>query len=94
LTISAARVPSFHDSHGSRTCFFHVGAIARKPAQAGIGIGDGSGNRLIHLVRQGSGQFSHGGHPADACQFRLRLAPRFFRMLALKALCCNAWLLF
>jgi len=31
---------------------FQVGAIALKPAQAGIGVSDSGGNRLIHFVRQ------------------------------------------
>src|SRR6266404_8970305 len=62
---------------------FHIGAIAREPAQAGIGVGDGGGNRLIHFVRQGGSQLSHGGHAADMGEIRLRLAKRFFGQLAL-----------
>ena len=72
--ISAARVPSFTILDGSRARLFQIGLIARKPAQAGIGVGDSGGNRLIHFVRQGGGQLSHGGHPVDACEIRLRLA--------------------
>ncbi len=60
--------------------------ITRKPAQAGVGVGDGSGNRLIYFVRQGGGQLSHRVHPADPREIRVRLAQLFFRMLALKAL--------
>jgi len=49
------------DSRRSLACFFHIGWIARKPSQARIAVGDGGGNRLIHFVREGSGQLSHGG---------------------------------
>ena len=73
----------FHDSHSSRARLFQIGMIARKPTQAGIGVGDGGGDRLIHFVRQGSGQLSHGGHPVHVREIRLRLAQRFFGPLAL-----------
>ncbi len=68
----------FRNSHDRRACLFHIGVIARKPAQAGIGVSDGGGNRLIQFVRQGGSQLSHGGHPVDACELRLRLTQRFF----------------
>ena len=70
--ISAARVASLTVSRRSFARLFHIGLIARKPSQAGIGVGDGGGNRLIHFVRQRGGQLSHGGHPADVCEIRLR----------------------
>src|ERR1700674_285654 len=63
----------FHDSQGSLARLFQIGLIAREPAQAGIGVGDGGGNRLFHFVCQGSSQLSQGGHPADVCEIRLRL---------------------
>ena len=66
----------FHDSRGSFPRLLQIGLIARKPAQAGIGVGDGGGNRLIHFVRQGGRQLSHGGHPADVRKIRLRLRSR------------------
>jgi hypothetical protein len=50
-----------------RTRLFEIWGLGGEPAQAGIGVGDGGGNRLIHFVRQGSRQLSHGGHPADVC---------------------------
>ena len=61
----------FHDSRRSLARLFHIRMIARKPAQAGIGIGDSGGNRLIHFVRQRGGQFSHGGYAVDLCEIRL-----------------------
>ena len=72
----------FDDSRRGLACLFHIGVIARKPAQAGIGVGDGGGNRLIHFVRERSGQLSHGGHPADACEIRLRLTQSPFSAIA------------
>src|SRR5260370_3794802 len=67
--------PVFHDSHGSFARLFHIGTIARKPAQTGVGVGNGGGNRLIHFVRQRSRQLSHGGHPAHVCEIRPHLTP-------------------
>jgi hypothetical protein len=64
-----------HSRRGMR--LFHIGMIARKPAQTGVGVGDGGSNRLIHFVRQGS-SLSHGCNAADVCEIRLRLAQRFF----------------
>ena len=64
---------------------FRDRGVARKPAQASIGVGDRRGNRLIHFVRQGGGQLSHGGHPVDVREVRLRLAQSlalFLRPLA------------
>ena len=45
-----------HDSHGSRARLFEIWGVAREPAQAGVGVGDSGGNRLIHFVRQGGSQ--------------------------------------
>src|SRR5580704_11479300 len=78
--------PIVHDSLGSVARLFQIGMIARQPAQAGVGVGDGSGNRLIYFVRQGGRQLSHGGHPADPRQIRLRLAQGLFGLLALTTL--------
>src|SRR5229473_4032096 len=64
----------FHDSQRSLARLFQIGLIAREPAQTGIGVSDGGGNRLFHFMRQRSSQFSQGGHPADVCEIRLRLA--------------------
>ena len=63
-----------NDSRGSPARLFQVGLITHKPAQAGIGVGDGGRYRLIHLVRQRGSQFAHGGHPADMRKIRLKLA--------------------
>ena len=83
--ISAARVTSFTIlDAASRASSYRVSRA--KPAQAGIGVGDGRGNRLIHFVGQRGSQLSHGGHPADVCEIRLRLAQSltlFLRLLAL-----------
>ena len=81
--ISAARVAVFHDSHRSRARLFEIRGIASEPAQTGVGVGDGGGDRLVHLVRQGGRQLSHGGHPVDVCEIRLRLTQRFFGALLL-----------
>src|SRR5882672_447299 len=77
----------FRASHGSRARFFHIWGVARQPANAGIGVGDGGANRLVHFVRQGSSQLSHGRHPADVCEIRLRLARSLFRPLAFPTFC-------
>src|SRR5882762_2358986 len=69
LTISPARVPSF-------TVLM---AVAREPAYAGIGVGDGGGNRLIHFVGDGGCQFSHGHNLRDVGEFGLRFVIPFFR---------------
>src|SRR5229473_3289909 len=63
----------FRASHGSRARFFHVWGVARQPANAGIGVGDGSANRLVHFVGQGGSQLSHGGHPVHVREVCLRL---------------------
>src|SRR5882762_7346910 len=73
----------FSHSRRSLTRLVQIGIVARKPAQAGIGVSDGGGNRLIYFVRKGCGQLSHGCHAADVCEIRLRLAQRVFGMLAL-----------
>src|SRR5205807_8808696 len=75
----------FHDSRSSRARLFDVWSVACEPAQASISVGAGSGDWLIHFVRQGSGQLSHGSHPADAREIRLRLTQSLqglFRPLA------------
>src|SRR6266404_3111439 len=64
----------------SRGCFarlFDHWSAGGEQAQAGPGVYDCRRNRLLHLVRQGSSQFSQGGHPADVCEIRLRLTQRF-----------------
>ena len=61
------------DSHGSVARLFHIWSVASQPAQASIRVGDGGGNRLIHLVRQGGSQLPHGGHATDVCEIRLGL---------------------
>jgi len=48
-----------------------------------MGVGDGGRNRLIHFVRQGGSELSHGGHPVDVCEIRPRLTERFFNALLL-----------
>jgi hypothetical protein len=72
----------FDDSRRGLARLFHIGVIAPEPAQAGIGVGDGSGNRLIHFVRQRSGKLSHGSCLADACEIRLRLTQSHFNVIA------------
>ncbi len=77
--ISAARVRIFDNSPRSLARLFQIRLIARKPSQAGIGVCHCRGNRLIHFVRQGGSQLSHGGHSADVREIRLRLTQRFSR---------------
>src|SRR5882762_3277686 len=72
----------FDDSGGGRAGLFDVGSVAGEPAQAGAGVGAGGGNRLLHFVREGGGQLSHGGDAADACQIGLRLAQSLLGTLA------------
>jgi hypothetical protein len=54
------------------------------PAQAGIGVGDGGSNRLIHFVCQGGSQLSHRCDAADARKVRMRLTQSFFGLPALR----------
>ena len=89
LMISAARVPSFTILVAAARALSRFGTSRRQPVQATIGAGDRSGNRLIHFMRQGGSQLSHGGHPADACQIRLHLSqclassPRLFSLMSI-----------
>ena len=62
--------------------FFDIGLITVEPAQAGVGIGNGGRDRLIHFVREGSSQLSHRGHPAHPCQIRLCLTQSHFGAIA------------
>src|SRR5207245_6743409 len=64
----------FDDSRCSMAGLFHIGMIARKPAQASVGVGDGRGNRLIHFMCERSRQLSHGGHPVCLLEVPPRLA--------------------
>src|SRR5260221_1186892 len=73
----------FHDSHGTLARLFEIWVGASEPIQAGIGVGNGGSNRLIHFVGQGGTQLTHRGHPADVCEIRLRLTQRFFGPLLL-----------
>jgi hypothetical protein len=81
--ISAARVPSCTIATAAAR-LFEIWAVAAEPAQAGLGVGDGGGDRLIHFVRQGGGQLRHRGHPVDAREIGARLAQRFLGALALE----------
>src|SRR4051794_37310372 len=73
----------FHDTQRRRTRLFEIWGVASEPAQASVGVGDRGGNRLIHFVRQGGSQLSHGGHPVDVCEIRPRHPQRFFGALPL-----------
>jgi hypothetical protein len=68
----------FHNSQHSLACLFQIGVIALEPPQAGFGIDERGGNRLIDRVCKRSGQLSHRGHSADAFEIRLRLAKGLF----------------
>jgi hypothetical protein len=50
--ISVVRKASLTTLDAAAQCLLQIRLIARKPAQAGVGIEDGRGNRLIHLMRQ------------------------------------------
>src|SRR4051794_15323906 len=52
----------------------HVGCWGAEPTERGMGVGDSSGNRLAHLVRDRGGDLPHGGDPAGMRQCRLTLA--------------------
>jgi hypothetical protein len=73
LMISAARVPSSYDIHRRRARLFEIWRLGSEPVQAGAGVGDSGGYRLIHFMRQRGRQLSHGGHPVYMCEIRLRL---------------------
>jgi len=74
----------FYDSHGSRRAPLpHLGDPRVSQRKHVLALVTAAGNWLIHFVRQGRSEFSHGGRPADACKIRLRLAERFFSLLAL-----------
>ena len=63
-----------------------VGGVASEPTHTSIGVRDGCCNRLINLVRQGRGQFTHHRHAADVRQVRLCLKQRLLGLLALDVL--------
>src|SRR5258708_9576584 len=71
-----------NESRWGCACPCHVRFIATKPSQAGFGVRCCCRNRLLDLVRQRSGQLSHGSHPADVCEIRLRLTQSFFGTFA------------
>ena len=71
------------DSHRRGTRLFDVRVVAAEPEHAGIGVGEGGSDRLIHFMRQRDRQLAHGGHPADVGEIRLRLTQGSFGLLAL-----------
>ena len=73
-----------HDAHRGRARFREIRGLPREPVQAGVGVGDDRGDRLVHLVGQGRGQRAHGRHPIDVGEIGPRLAQRFFRALLLE----------
>ena len=77
LMMSAARVTSLTILDAASRCLCHVGLIATKPSQAGLGVCYCCGNRLLDLVRKRSGQLSHRGHPIDMREIRLGLTQSF-----------------
>ena len=63
-----------------------LGQIRRfvaEPAQTGIGVGHDRGERLIDLVGNGRGDFSHHGRALHARQFGLHRLQRLLRTPAL-----------
>jgi hypothetical protein len=85
LMMSAARFAFRMTPRRSLARLSQIGIVSRKPPNAGAGAVDSRGNGLIHFVRQGGGQLSHGGHPAGVSEIRLRLAqplPLFLRLPA------------
>src|SRR6185369_10355325 len=42
----------FHDIHRRHARFFQIWRLRSEPVQAGAGVGDSGGNRLIHFVCQ------------------------------------------
>src|SRR5882724_5413699 len=57
--------------------------LARKQAHARMTVGDDSTERLIDFMSYRSDQFSHGRHPTDMREIRLRFVQRFFSTLLL-----------
>jgi hypothetical protein len=72
--ISAARVTSVTICAAAWRASSMSGVASFQPSQTGPGVGHRRGNRLIHFVRQRSGQLAHGGHAADVREIGLHLA--------------------
>jgi len=67
VMISAARVPSFRDPFGGRASLSRFGTSPASQWRQLLALVTVAAIWLITFVRQGSGQLSHGGHPADPC---------------------------
>jgi hypothetical protein len=68
LMISAAR-------------FVEIRGVARQPAQAGVGVGDRTRERLVDLVGDRGRQLSQEGHAGDPLQLRPGIAQRLFDLV-------------
>ena len=55
----------------------HIGRLARQPAQAGIGVGDHPGERLLDFMGNRRRQLPHRGDAVDVRKLHLRLAQGF-----------------
>ena len=62
--------------------FLQVGRVAVEPAQAGCGVGDDGGQRLVHLMGDRGGELPERRHARDMRKFRLRLMQLLFGSLA------------
>src|SRR6476620_6852185 len=62
-------------------CGGQVGSFAVQPAQTGLGVGDDSGERLIHFMGYGGCEFAQCGHATYVCEFHLRFAQRLFGVI-------------
>jgi hypothetical protein len=82
--VSVARVTSLTSLDAASHASANVGLVATKQSHARFSVYNCCANRLLDLVRQGSGQLAHGGYSAHVREIRLRvrLAPRFLGTFA------------
>ena len=70
-----------HDSFRGLVCLAQVGRLGRKPAQTGVAIRHYRRERLVDLVRDGSGEFAHGRNLRGARKSCLGAAQSFLHIL-------------
>src|ERR1700722_2882313 len=70
----ARTIAIFEDPLHGTACFGQVWCFALEPAQAGLGVRDDAGKRLVYLVRNGGGQFSQRRNARDVSEFGLRFS--------------------
>ena len=70
----AGSITVLDDSLEGLPDLMQIRGAAPKPAQSGIGIGDRSGDRLTHLMRDGGRELPHRRDAIRVCELHLRLA--------------------